>query len=710
LFKKIRSKITAVILVTAMLPLIVLGAVSYIDLQNISGSTKESSKLMSDTVAENSGQMMTEQIKGEIYEMAVSKAALVDEKLAVIENNSIVVANYAEKLFANPGDYKDRTASYLSEADAGGIAPYIMSAADAPYESFADELALTANAFDVQGQFLAAGIPVSASYLAFESGYIQVYDVNASGVDNRNYDARTRSWYVGAKETGGVFWTDMFGDAQGRGASISCAVPVYGKNGELVGVSGTGATMDAISEIIRSSSVGENGYAFLLNNRGQVVITPKRDFLIDENGVVTGENYLESDNEAVRSVAGKMVTRESGTAELTLDGEDVFVAYAPLSRTDWSIGIVMPKAEVLTPVTAMQANIGVLQADNEATINKNMSLAVIITLVTVAAAAILALIMSFRFSGKVSSPITLLTEEAGLIGKGSLDRTITVVTGDELEELAHAFNSMTRELKVYIQDFERVTADKERIATELNVATNIQASMLPHIFPPYPDRNEFDLFGSMEPAKEVGGDFYDFFLADEHTLAVVIADVSGKGVPAALFMVIAKTLIKNNAQMGKSPKEVFEEVNNILCENNEGGMFVTTFMGYLDVLTGDFEYVNAGHNPPCIKRAGGEWQYLPCRPGFVLAGMEDMMYKPQTITLGKNDMLYMYTDGVTEAVDQVEELYGETRLLDVLNKNKSASITEVVQTVRDDIKDFANGAEQADDITMLMLEYYGKRD
>jgi sigma-B regulation protein RsbU (phosphoserine phosphatase) len=231
--------------------------------------------------------------------------------------------------------------------------------------------------------------------------------------------------------------------------------------------------------------------------------------------------------------------------------------------------------------------------------------------------------------------------------------------------------------------------------------------MLPHIFPPYPDRNEFDLFGSMEPAKEVGGDFYDFFLADEHTLAVVIADVSGKGVPAALFMVIAKTLIKNNAQMQKSPKEVFEEVNNILCENNEGGMFVTAFMGYLNVLTGDFEYVNAGHNPPCIKRADGEWQYLPCRPGVVLAGMEDMVYKPQSIKLEKDDMLYMYTDGVTEATDQVEELYGENRLLATLNGGDNAAITEVIESVRQDIKLFANGAEQADDITMLLLRYFG---
>jgi sigma-B regulation protein RsbU (phosphoserine phosphatase) len=172
-------------------------------------------------------------------------------------------------------------------------------------------------------------------------------------------------------------------------------------------------------------------------------------------------------------------------------------------------------------------------------------------------------------------------------------------------------------------------------------------------------------------------------------------------------MVIAKTLIKNNAQMGKSPKEVFDEVNNILCENNEGGMFVTTFMGYLNVYTGEFEYVNAGHNPPVIRRNNGDWDFLPCRPGFVLAGMEDMSYKPQSITLGKGDMIYMYTDGVTEAVDQVDDLYGERRLLEVLNRSKGSGLHGIVHAVRKDIADFANGAEQADDITMLLLEYFG---
>jgi sigma-B regulation protein RsbU (phosphoserine phosphatase) len=263
---------------------------------------------------------------------------------------------------------------------------------------------------------------------------------------------------------------------------------------------------------------------------------------------------------------------------------------------------------------------------------------------------------------------------------------------------------MTVDLQEYISNLSRVTAEKERIGAELNVATKIQSSMLPCIFPAFPHRPEFDIYATMIPAKEVGGDFYDFFMIDENRLALVIADVSGKGVPAALFMVIAKTLIKNNAQYGKPPKEVFETVNNLLCENNEAGMFVTAFMGILDIVSGKFSYVNAGHNPPLIKRTDGNYEWLPAKAGLVLAGMEDMAYKQFEITLNKGDTLYMYTDGVTEAVNRKEELFTDPKLLETANKYKDSNIYDLLTDIKSEIDIFADGAEQADDITMLIIK------
>ncbi|MDR0974275.1 MAG: SpoIIE family protein phosphatase [Ruminococcus sp.] len=699
--RKIRSKILAVILVTALIPLAGLSAASVGLLSGMKGNALDTNNKLGITAAEDSGTALTNQIENDLTARAAAIADSVDGKLLQIENHTRVVAEYAEKLYANPEDYVARPLTYLKEDEVGTTIPHIRTAEGVSVEDVLPEISLLGNASDVLDEFLVTGINVSASYIGTESGFFVTFDSNATGPNNMNYDPRTRSWYEGAKESGTLFWTDIFFDASGRGVSLSCAMPIYAPDGTLKAVAGTGATMEKISEIVSGAKIGTSGYAFLLNNHGEMVITPKSDFVV-------GESYIENADDNVNAIGNAMTAGESGIKRLILNGEDVFVAYAPLPRTGWSIGVVMPNAEVNAPVTAMQEDINGLITESETAVESYMTTAVSVVIIAVILAVILSMILSFRFSTTISKPISVLTEEAGEIGKGNLDRTITLMTGDELEELAHAFNTMTHELTLYMKDFEKVTADKERIATELNVATSIQASMLPHIFPPYPDRTEFDLFGSMEPAKEVGGDFYDFFLADEKTLTVVMADVSGKGVPAALFMVIAKTLLKNNAQMAKSPKQVFEEVNNILCESNEGGMFVTCFMGYLNVETGVFDYVNAGHNPPVIKRVGGEWEFIPCRPGFVLAGMEDIVYKPQSITLNEGDMIYMYTDGVTEAVDQVEDLYGEARLLRTLNKNLTAGIQDVVSIVRNDITDFANGAEQADDITMLLLEYYGK--
>lgn len=284
------------------------------------------------------------------------------------------------------------------------------------------------------------------------------------------------------------------------------------------------------------------------------------------------------------------------------------------------------------------------------------------------------------------------------------DQIIDKTSNDEIGDLTDSFNYMLEELDEYIDNLKNVTAEKERIGAELNVATKIQSSMLPCIFPPYPDRKEFDIFASMFPAKEVGGDFYDFFLIDDNHLCTVMADVSGKGVPAALFMVIAKTLIKNSAQSGLTPSEVFELVNNQLCENNEAGMFVTAFMAVLELSTKKLTYVNAGHNLPLLMRAGKSYEWLDAKPGFVLAGMEEMVYTEREISLEKGDMFFMYTDGVTEAVNRQYELFSDPRLKDTLNKYKDCNHHDLLINIKKEIDVFANGADQADDITMLALK------
>lgn len=241
---------------------------------------------------------------------------------------------------------------------------------------------------------------------------------------------------------------------------------------------------------------------------------------------------------------------------------------------------------------------------------------------------------------------------------------------------------------------------------ELNVARNIQRDMLPCIFPAFPERNEFDIYATMEPAKEVGGDFYDFFLVDDRHLAIVISDVSGKGVPAALFMVIAKTLIKNQTQPGIPLGEVFTRVNDQLCENNGENMFVTSFMGVLDLDTRELTFVNAGHNPPLLRQGDEGFTFLKTKPGFVLAGLEGMVYHEESIQLHAGDRIFLYTDGVTEAINSSTELYGDDRLVEALNQSPSLSPEQMLAAVKTSMDAFTAGVEQFDDITMLGLEVH----
>ncbi len=251
--------------------------------------------------------------------------------------------------------------------------------------------------------------------------------------------------------------------------------------------------------------------------------------------------------------------------------------------------------------------------------------------------------------------------------------------------------------------------EKQRIASELDVATHIQTSMLPCIFPAFPEYREFDVFASMTPAREVGGDFYDFFMIDESHLAIVMADVSGKGIPAALFMVIGKTLIKDHTAGGADLGDVFGEVNRLLCESNSEGLFITAFEGVLDLKTGEFRYVNAGHEMPFIYRVGGEFTAEKIRPGFVLAGMEETKYRQGSMMLNEGDKIFQYTDGITEATNTSDELFGMQRLADSLNRVKDKNSKEITEAVKADVDAFAGDAPQFDDITMLCLTFKEKK-
>ena len=309
----------------------------------------------------------------------------------------------------------------------------------------------------------------------------------------------------------------------------------------------------------------------------------------------------------------------------------------------------------------------------------------------------------------VIKPITEVTAEAERFADRHDASRELRASGSRFEigVLANSVHKMEVDLIQYIENLTRVTAEKERIGAELNVATQIQADMLPRIFPPFPDRNEFDIYASMTPAKEVGGDFYDFFLIDEDHLGLVMADVSGKGVPAALFMVIAKTLIKNRAQMGGTPGEVLQYVNEQLCEGNDAELFVTVWFAILEISTGKGIAANAGHEHPAVRRAGGEFELIIYRHSPAVATLEGMRFRDHEFELHPGDNLFVYTDGVPEATDANNQLFGSERMLGALNMNPEAKPEELLKNVQKHIDAFVGDAPQFDDITMLSLQYRG---
>lgn len=280
-------------------------------------------------------------------------------------------------------------------------------------------------------------------------------------------------------------------------------------------------------------------------------------------------------------------------------------------------------------------------------------------------------------------------------------------TGDEIEVLAETFDELSERTRRYIQEITEITAEKERIGAELDVAARIQEDMLPTDFAAFPDKDEFELFACMTPAREVGGDFYDFFLIDDDHLALVIADVSGKGVPAALFMVIAKTLIRNGAQLGKSPSEIFGYVNEQLCDGNKEEFFVTAWMGIIEISTGKGLAANAGHEHPAIRRAGGKWELVIYKHSPALAAMEGITFREHEFRLGPGDSLFVYTDGVPEATNTTRELFGTERMVQALNEKEDTAPDELLPYVKTRVDEFVGDAPQFDDLTMLGIKWLG---
>jgi sigma-B regulation protein RsbU (phosphoserine phosphatase) len=481
-----------------------------------------------------------------------------------------------------------------------------------------------------------------------------------------NYDYHNMNWYReifdAIKKPYQVVWTKPYIDDSSHSLMTTAGAGIFDSYGKMIGISIIDWEIDKVIEELSALKPTKNSFVLLC--------APEKDYVISST--------------RTRKVIGgsiKDIPWDINDDVFQLDGF-TYLKFAVNMDNGWLLSIQIPDSEIF--------------ADVEMQNNR-------FTLIIAFSSALMLCFSYYLISKLINAPIMKLTTEVAQLALGNLDMRVEIASNDELGLLAETFNKMAADLKESIDAYTNEHAEKERISTELNVATKIQVSILPHIFPPYPDRTEFDIYASMLPAKEVGGDFYDFYFIDENNLAVVIADVSGKGIPAALFMIIAKTLIKNCSSC-RTPKSIFESVNNKLCENNDTGMFVTAFIGFYNIVTGRFVYVSAGHNPPLVRKSGGDFEFLKTEPGLILAWKKGVEYKEIDTTLEPGDTLYLYTDGVTEAMNADQDLFSEQRLHNALNTYKDHMPEELISAIKQEIDSFTCGAEQADDITMLALK------
>lgn len=714
----IRRKITTLLLVLVLTALFITGAVSIWSLYSMKTVSEESSSVLGETAAEDAERALEKMAAEHLQDIAEEKALYIDEKFEAVEAYVKGIAALAADIYAEPEKYPDRIVNAPEQASTILAAQLLWSEKletqyTSPFEDEnIDEVMKIGNIQDILVQYNAQNPMVSSTYLATETGWMIQADYIAYSKYDENgtqlyYEAADRQWYqrAGTVDTGEVIYTDVMKDIHKGGDCIVCASPVY-LNGKLVAVAGVGSYLDTVQEAVLNTKIGESGYAFLVNEKGQVIVSGRTE---GETAAYAEQeaDLRDSSNTELAQTAESMTEGEAGCRKITLDGREVYMAYAPFNRLGWSFVTVLDVAEVVAPA---QENRGVIlslmdevgQKQNNAIGKMFVTFAFMLAIVTVCAC-----IFGTLCSRKLTMPIRRLTEEVAKIDGGNLDYRIDITTGDEVEDLGNAFNDMTGQIREYVNNLAEVTAEKEKIRTEIQVAYHIQADMLPAAEGAFEDCTEFDLWASMMPAKGVGGDFYDFFMLDEDRLVLIMADVAGKGVPAALFMATACTLLRSHLT-GKVPLEkAMEEVNDCLCANNKNGMFVTAFVGILTLSTGILTYVNAGHCKPVICKKDGRCSYEEHYGGFVLAGMEDEVYTSSSLTIETGDTILLYTDGVVEATSVDKELYGEERLLEFAEEHSGLVPKKLLEDLWEAVADWQKNAEQFDDVTMLAVTYHG---
>ncbi len=677
----------------------------------IRDSAVGNSQQLGESASSISSSAMMEKLEDSIRSQAEDKALLAEQKLSAYSDSVKYAAAFANALYKDPASYPVREV-FPPKVENKGIwaMQRVLANTDVIYdERLQTECCLVGNMQDIFEPIVKSNDNIATIYVGTESGLLISFDPDSDSgaiVGEGYYEYHYSSWFLLGKNSGKCSFTETYQDGYGRGLTITCVSPFYDAEGNFAGCIAMDILMQELNDSMVNDGIVDPSVATLIDHEGNYIAGKDVDSLSENMGSI----FDEGRDESLRQAGKEILEKKNGVVSVG-EGEDAeYIAFATIDSTDWTLCILSPVSSVIQPAVTIRENID--QNTESVVFTVSQGIMTVIQSCLLLSALILLFVTLFtgKFSRRISDPLKKLEEDVRQISGGNLDSRTSVSTNDEIGSLANSFNLMTDSLQQYIADLKEVTAKEERIAGELSAAANIQASMLPTDFAAFSEGRVFDLFAAMDPAKEVGGDFYDYFMIDDTHLGLVMADVSGKGVPAALFMVIAKTLIKNRALMGGTPSEILSYVNEQLCEGNAEELFVTVWLGILDLKTGQGLAANAGHEHPVIRRAGGKYELVVYRHSPAVAAMEGMRFKEHAFELHPGDSLFVYTDGVPEATNAKNELFGAERMLSALNIAPDRKPEAILKSVRESIDNFVGDAPQFDDITMLGFFYRGPEE
>lgn len=503
----------------------------------------------------------------------------------------------------------------------------------------------------------------------------------------QSYDYHETDWYSIPKLLDAPYWTEPYFDQDG-GNILMCtySVPLY-RNDEFIGITTADVSLETLKEYMQDMQ-NMKGYSFIISQYGTYIYHPEEDNIMKETIFSKAERFNLPE---MREYGRKMLRGLSGVEAFfdPVTQEKKWLVFAPITSSNWSFCAVLSESEILKDVHSIVFKQFILMF---------MGLLIILLIILWA-------------SYQITDPIRKLMRLAEKLADGDLNVQLRDIRGqDEISELAGIFNKMIIELKQYINDLTVATKAREAVESELRIARHIQESLIPRIFPPFPNRSEFKLWAKNIPAKEIAGDFYDFYFLDEDNLAIIIADVSGKGVSASLFMAVTKTLIKAKSNALRDPEKIMQRVNEDLCYENDAAMFVTTFFAIFNVKTGVLRFSNAGHNLPYLIKKNGVLKQIENSGGMALGIIEDAIFEANEMRLEKDDILFLYTDGVNEAMDAGNNEFSYERLENILKSVKAETPREIISLVLNEVSRFAQGAVQSDDITLLVMKYLEEKN